>query len=180
MSEFGRRFQQRLVDAMDAKLAKSVAAAEQRLAASAAARDAVAARAAAAQAESTTRRLAAKVDAALNRALDRLSSAGGSSEDVAALRQRLETLEGATSGVAQVAPFLNMIPHPGARVIALGAAVALGAAEGRTREERRQRAMRAAQIEDERGLEQDLRFREIDDTIDRLNAARRRGRRFGR
>jgi hypothetical protein len=136
----------------------------------------------ASQFESTVRNLSSKIDTLLNSALKRVEASGPgvSPEEVRALRQRLETLEGATTGASRVAPILSLLPNPALRLAALAASVGLGALEGSTRESRRQRSAQAAAAEDDRGLELDVRFREAEDALRRLNAARRRARRGAR
>jgi hypothetical protein len=132
--------------------------------------------------ESTVRGLASKIDAKLNEALKRLEKAGPgvSAEEISALRQRLETLEGATTGAARVAPILSLIPNPAIRLGVLAASVGHGALEGSTREERRKAAQRAAEAEDDRGIDLDARFRDAEEALRRLEAARRRARRGAR
>jgi hypothetical protein len=168
--------------AVEALLTRKVAEAEAKLQVRADARTDAQIKQIASKLESTTRGLASKIDTQINAALKRLESAGPgvSAEEIRALRQRLETIEGATSGASRVAPILSLIPNPAARLGVLAASIGLGALEGSTRVERRERAARAAAIEDDRGLDLDARFRDAEEALRRLDAARRRARRGAR
>jgi hypothetical protein len=172
----------RQLAAFDALITKKLAEAEARVQARADAQVEAQIKRLASQFESTVRNIASKVDAQINAALKRLDAAGPgvAAEEIRALRQRLETLEGATTGAARVAPILSLLPNPALRLSALAASVSLGALEGATREERRQRAARVAAAEDDRGVELDAVIRDAQESLRRLDAARRRARRSGR
>lgn len=163
---------------LDAAIVKRVTEAEAKITAKADAKLERETKAIATKTEATVRSVTSKVDAQLTRAIDRIEklAPGASPDELRELRQRLETLEGATSGVARAAPLLPLLPHPALRLGALAIGARLGALEGSTREERRQRAMRAAELESDHGAELDERLDHARDLLERLNAARRRAR----
>ena len=110
------------------------------------------------------------------RALNKMSDEGVSAESIRDLRQKIETLEGATTGVTRASPLLSLIPHPGARLGAAILAGGIGALEGGTRESRRQRARRAGDVERDRAYQFDLEWADRAEERERAAASRRRAR----
>lgn len=124
--------------------------------------------------QNASRRLDAIANASLAH-LDAMEKSGGNPEDIAAMRARIESLEGATSAVGSVAPYLGLL-NPAARIAVVAGAAALGFTEGSTRSRERKRAADAASAEDDRGLDADRIAQAARDSTDRLVAARKRAR----